>query len=299
MYKKHRQAFWSPEEIDFSSDPRDWARLSADEQWFLELILAFFAASDGIVIENLAQNFLNEVQLLEAKMFYGFQIAMESIHSETYALMIDTYIRDPERKLSLFRGIDTFPVVKKKADWAIRYIKNAKSFAERLLAFIIVEGIYFSGAFCAIFWLRGRGLMPGLSQANEFIARDEGLHTEFGCYVYSLEPNRLPENEAHEMFKEAVSLESEFITSALPVRLIGMNSKDMNTYICFCADTVLELLGYSKLYNAINPFPWMDNLALQGKTNFYERRVSEYQRADGGMSGENSPVSDIKINIDF
>ncbi len=283
FYKKAEASFWTAEEIDLSQDTVDWEnKLNDDERHFIKHVLAFFAASDGIVNENLAINFLNEVQYPEARCFYGFQVMMENIHSETYSLLIDTYIKDTAEKNHLFKAIDTLPCVKKKAEWAVRWI-NKGSFAERLVAFAAVEGIFFSGSFCSIFWLKKRGLMPGLSFSNELISRDEGLHCDFACLLYSQLVNKLPEQSVKEIIANAVEYEKEFVSDALPVKLIGMNAELMCQYIEFCADRLLIALGVSKIYNAKNPFDFMEMISLQGKTNFFEKRVSEYQKS-GVMS---------------
>ncbi len=287
MYKKAEASFWTVEEVDLVSDRRDWERLSADERHFVSHVLAFFAASDGIVNENLAMNFCTEVQIPEARCFYGFQIMMENIHSEMYSLLIDTYVTDPEEKLRLFHAIETVACVGKKADWALRYLDRERaSFAERLVAFAAVEGIFFSGSFCAIFWLKKRGLMPGLGFSNELISKDEGLHCDFACLLYTYLVHRLLEARVHEIVADAVAIEKEFITDALPVELIGMNSTLMGQYIEFCADRLVEALGYQKLYNSRNPFEWMDMLSLSGKSNFFEKRVSEYSKAGVGVKLE-------------
>ncbi len=278
QYKKHEASFWTAEEIDLGDDMKDWNALNDGERHFISHVLAFFAASDGIVNENLAVNFMSEVQLPEARCFYGFQIMMENIHSETYALLIDTYIKDPKEKDRLFHAIDTVPAVKKKAEWALRWIDNG-SFAERLVAFAAVEGIFFSGSFCSIFWMKKRGLMPGLTFSNELISRDEGLHCEFACLLYSMLQNKLTEKEVQGIISDAVAIEKEFVTEALPVDLIGMNAKLMQQYIEFVADRWLSELGYSKIYNATNPFDFMELISLQGKTNFFEKRVGEYQKS--------------------
>ena len=278
MYKKSEQSFWTAEEVDLHADQKDWERLSDDERHFIKHVLAFFAASDGIVNENLAVNFMREVQLPEARCFYGFQIMMENIHSEMYSLLIDTYIKDPQEKQYLLSAIDTVPAVGKKADWALRFIANG-SFAERLVAFAAVEGIFFSGSFCSIFWLKKRGLMPGLCTSNEFISRDEGMHCDFACLLYSMLESKLSSEQVYAIITEAVRYEHEFVTSALPVSLIGMNSKLMCQYIEFVADRLLVALGYDKVYNSTNPFDFMEMISLQGKTNFFEKRVGEYQKA--------------------
>ena len=283
MYKKAEASFWTAEEIDLSQDQKDWEALSDNERHFISHVLAFFAASDGIVNENLAVNFMQEVQMAEARCFYGFQVMMENIHSETYSLLIDTYIKDPKQKDYLFNALETVPCVKKKGDWAIKWI-NSENFTERLIAFAAVEGIFFSGSFCSIFWLKKRGLMPGLTFSNELISRDEGLHCDFACLLYKDHlVNKLPEARVHEIIRDAVQIEQEFVTDALPVNLIGMNAKTMSQYIEFVADRLLESLGYSKIYGASNPFDFMEMISLQGKTNFFEKRVAEYQKA-GVMS---------------
>ncbi len=278
MYKKHVASFWTAEEIDLSPDLQDWEKLNDGERYFITNVLAFFAASDGIVNENLAVNFMNEVQLPEARCFYGFQIMMENIHSETYSLLIDTYIKDTKEKSRLFNAIETVPCVKQKADWALRWIDNG-SFAERLIAFAAVEGIFFSGSFCSIFWLKKRGLMPGLSFSNELISRDEGLHCDFACLLYNMLENPLPKEQVTAIIKDAVGIEQEFVTDALPVDLIGMNSKMMSQYIEFVADRLLVALSCERIYNVSNPFDFMEMISLQGKTNFFEKRVGEYQKA--------------------
>lgn len=286
FYKKAVASFWTAEEnTHLNEDLIDWEKkLTDNERHFIKYVLAFFAASDGIVNENLAEQFIQEIQAPEGKCFYGFQIAMENIHSEAYSLMIDTYIKDPAEKDMLFHAIDTVPAVSKKAQWALRWINKENSFAERLVAFAAVEGIFFSGSFCAIFWLKKRGLMKGLCTYNEWISRDEGLHCDFACLLYSMLQNKLSEETIHALIRDAVEIEKEFITEALPVSLIGMNSETMKEYIEFVADRLLVSLGHGKLYNANNPFEWMELISLQGKTNFFERNVSEYQKA-GVMTG--------------
>ncbi|MES2426211.1 MAG: ribonucleoside-diphosphate reductase small subunit [Bacteroidota bacterium] len=278
MYKKCEASFWTAEEIDLSDDLKHWENLNPGEKHFISHILAFFAASDGIVNENLAVNFMSEVQLPEARCFYGFQIMMENIHSETYALLIDTYIKDPAEKDRLFHAIDTVPCVGKKAEWALRWINNG-SFAERLIAFAAVEGIFFSGSFCSLFWLKKRGLMPGLTFSNELISRDEGMHCEFACLLYRMLDNKLSKEAATAIITDAVEIEKEFISDALPVSLIGMNAKLMSQYIEFVADRWLGELGYDKVYGASNPFDFMEMISLQGKTNFFEKRVGDYQKS--------------------
>ena len=278
-YKKQEASIWTAEEIDLGQDLKDWETLSADEQYFIKHVLAFFAASDGIVNENLCENFVAEVQYTEAKFFYGFQIMMENIHSETYSLLIDTYIKDAQEKDYLFNALEHMPCVKKKADWAIRWIENG-SFAERMIAFAAVEGIFFSGSFCSIFWLKKRGLMPGLTFSNELISRDEGLHCDFACHLYNNHVvNKLDPATVTQIITEAVEMEKEFVTEALPVRLIGMNAELMVQYIECVADRLLESLGCAKVFGSDNPFPWMDMISLQGKTNFFEKRVGDYQKA--------------------
>lgn len=295
IYKRHEASFWTAEEIDLSGDLKDWANLNDGERHFITHVLAFFAASDGIVNENLAVNFMSEVQIPEARCFYGFQIMMENIHSETYALLIDTYVKDPVEKDRLFHAIDTVPAVKKKAEWALRWINNG-NFAERLVAFAAVEGIFFSGSFCSIFWLKKRGLMPGLTFSNELISRDEGLHCEFACLLYGMLQNKLSQEEVHQIIGDAVAIEKEFITDALPVALIGMNSALMAQYIEFVADRWLSELGYAKIFNATNPFDFMEMISLQGKTNFFEKRVGDYQKA-GVMSGKDTQT--FSLDEDF
>jgi ribonucleoside-diphosphate reductase beta chain len=283
MYKQAEASFWTAEEIDLAQDQSDWQNLNDGERHFISHVLAFFAASDGIVNENLGVNFFNEVQLPEAKCFYGFQIMMENIHSETYSLLIDTYIRDPKEKNHLLNALETVPCVEKKGQWALKWI-NSENFAERLVAFAAVEGIFFSGSFCSIFWLKKRGLMPGLTFSNELISRDEGLHCDFACLLYSnYLNNKLSKDRVYEIIMDAVKIEQEFVTDALPVNLIGMNAKLMNQYIEFVADRLIVSLGYPKVYNATNPFDFMEMISLQGKTNFFEKRVAEYQKA-GVMS---------------
>jgi ribonucleoside-diphosphate reductase beta chain len=285
MYKKCEASFWTAEEIDLSDDLKHWENLNSGEKHFISHVLAFFAASDGIVNENLAVNFMSEVQLPEARCFYGFQIMMENIHSETYALLIDTYIKDPAEKARLFHAIDTVPCVNKKAEWALKWINNG-TFAERLIAFAAVEGIFFSGSFCSIFWLKKRGLMPGLTFSNELISRDEGMHCEFACLLYRMLENKLSKASATKIITDAVEIEKEFITDALPVSLIGMNAKMMTQYIEFVADRWLVELGYDKVYNTTNPFDFMEMISLQGKTNFFEKRVGDYQKSGVMNSAE-------------
>ena len=280
MYKKQIDLFWRAEEIDLSKDLRDWNTLNNEEQYFISMILAFFAASDGIVLENLGMRFMSEIQLSEAKAFYGFQIAMENIHSETYSLLIDTYIKNDIEKNKLFKALDNFPCIRKKADWAIKWINDKKSnFASRLIAFACVEGKFFSGAFCSIYWLKKRGLMPGLTFSNELISRDEALHTEFAILLYNKLEKKLKINKVIEIIQDAVTIEKEFICEALPCRLIGMNSILMSQYIEFVADRLILQLGGDKIYNVSNPFDWMEMISMEGKTNFFEKRVGEYSLA--------------------
>lgn len=297
FYKKAEASFWTAEEIDLSQDLNDWEnRLNDGEKHFISHVLAFFAASDGIVNENLAVNFLSEVQYAEAKCFYGFQIMMENIHSETYSLLIDTYIKNPVEKDKMLRAVDTIPCVKKKADWALRWIEKG-NFAERLIAFAAVEGIFFSGSFCSIFWLKKRGLMPGLSFSNELISRDEGLHCDFACLLYTDHvQNKLDPNDIYSIILDAVTIEKEFVTDALPVSLIGMNAELMCQYIEFVADRLLVALGLQKQYNATNPFDFMEMISLQGKTNFFEKRVAEYQKS--GVMSEKESMS-FSLDEDF
>lgn len=297
FYKKSEASFWTAEEIDLGADLWDWEnKLNDDERHFVKHVLAFFAASDGIVNENLAENFLREVQYPEARSFYGFQLMMENIHSETYSLLIDGYIKDPMEKDGLFHAIDTLPCVKKKADWALNWIDNGK-FAEKLVAFAAVEGIFFSGSFCSIFWLKKRGLMPGLTFSNELISRDEGLHCDFACLLYTKHIiNKLSKETVQKIITDAVDIEKEFVTDALPVKLIGMNAVMMAQYIEFVADRLLVELGNPKVYNVSNPFDFMDMINLQGKTNFFEKRVGEYQKA-GVLQG--NEATKFKLDEDF
>ena len=297
MYKQGVASFWTAEEIDLSQDLTDWEKLNDGEKHFVSHVLAFFAASDGIVNENLAQNFLDEVQFPEAKCFYGFQIMMENIHSETYSLLIDTYIKDTKEKSKLFNALETVPCVAKKGEWALRWIQNG-NFAERLIAFAAIEGIFFSGSFCSIFWLKKRGLMPGLSFSNELISRDEGLHCDFACLLYTKYiTNKLPEQQVIDIIKNAVEIEQEFIIDALPAALIGMNSKLMSQYIEFVADRLLEALDCRKIYNVTNPFDFMEMISLQGKTNFFEKRVAEYQKA--GVMSDSTDSHKFSTEEDF
>jgi len=299
FYKRAEASFWTAEEIDLSPDLIDWEnKLNDDERYFVKHVLAFFAASDGIVNENLAENFLSEVQYTEAKFFYGFQVAMENVHSETYSLLIDTYIKDSKDKNYLFNAIETLDCVKKKADWALRWIEQG-SFAERLVAFAAVEGIFFSGSFCSIFWLKKRGLMPGLAFSNELISRDEGLHCDFACLLYNDHLiNKLPKEQVQEIIMDAVRIEKEFVTDAIPVKLIGMNSELMGQYIEFVADRLLLELGNEKVYNTTNPFDFMDMISIQGKTNFFEKRVGEYQKA-GVLNNNGGKSNAFSMDEDF
>jgi len=297
-YKKAEASFWTAEEIDLGQDLKDWDNLTDNERHFISHVLAFFAASDGIVNENLAEHFVSEVQYTEAKFFYGFQIAMENIHSETYSLLIDTYVKDNAQKDKLFNAIETMDCVKRKADWALRWIDEG-NFQERLIAFAAVEGIFFSGSFCSIFWLKKRGLMPGLSFSNELISRDEGLHCDFACLLYTNHvQNKLPEETIIGMIEDAVSIEKDFVTDALPVNLIGMNAELMCEYIEFVADRLLNELIGKKIYGASNPFDFMEMISLQGKTNFFEKRVGDYQKA-GVMKGSDDNSPKFSLDEDF
>jgi ribonucleoside-diphosphate reductase beta chain len=297
-YKKMEASFWTAEEIDLSQDLNDWNnKLSDDERYFVKHILAFFAASDGIVNENLAENFVNEVQYSEAKFFYGFQIMMENIHSETYSLLIDTYVKDEAEKADLFNALDVFPAIKKKADWALQWI-DSDSFAERLIAFAAVEGIFFSGAFCSIYWLKKRGLMPGLTFSNELISRDEGVHCDFAVHLHNHHlVNKVPKERIRTIIVDALNIEREFITESLPVSLIGMNAVLMTQYLEFVADRLLVELGCDREYNTSNPFDFMDMISLQGKTNFFEKKVAEYQKA--GVMNTDSEAQKITFDADF
>lgn len=299
-YKKQEASFWTAEEIDLHQDVVDWDnRLNENEQYFIKHILAFFAASDGIVNENLAENFVNEVQFTEAKFFYGFQIMMENIHSEMYSLLIDTLIKDDVEKDKLFKAIENFEAIKKKADWALRWIESP-SFAERLIAFAAVEGIFFSGAFCSIFWLKKRGLMPGLATSNEFISRDEGMHRDFACHLHNNHlVHKVPKERIKQILIEALDIEREFITESLPVDLIGMNSKLMAQYLEFVTDHLLETLDCEKVFNVENPFDFMDMISLEGKTNFFEKRVSEYKKAGVNLTQDEAKENQISFDADF
>jgi ribonucleotide reductase beta subunit family protein with ferritin-like domain len=292
-YKKQMDCFWRPEEIDFSKDMVHWEALTDKEQYFIKMILAFFAASDGIVLENLGMRFLSEVQLPEARAAYGFQLMMENIHSETYSLLIDTYIKKPSEKKELFEALDNFPCIKKKADWAIKWINDKRSsFATRLIAFACVEGIFFSGAFCSIYWLKKRGLMPGLTFSNELISRDEGMHTEFAVLLFSKLNKKTNKAKVIDIIKDAVTIEKEFICEALPCKLIGMNAKLMSEYIEFVADRLSVQLGFNKIYNTANPFDFMEMISLEGKTNFFEKRVGDYSLSSGNKEETSFEMTD-------
>jgi len=295
-YKKQQACFWTAEEIDLQSDVVDWTtKLTDDERYFIKHILAFFAASDGIVNENLAENFVNEVQYSEAKFFYGFQIMMENVHSETYSLLIDTYVKDEVEKDRLFRAIEVFPAIRKKADWALKWIES-DSFAERLIAFAAVEGIFFSGAFCSIFWLKKRGLLPGLTFSNELISRDEGMHCDYAVHLHNNHIiNKVPKDRIREIIVDALNIEREFVTESLPVSLIGMNAKLMTQYLEFVTDRLLGEFNCENEYNSTNPFDFMEMISLEGKTNFFEKRVSEYQKAGVKSGGTGS----ISFDADF
>ena len=307
MYKQQMACFWTVAEVDLGNDYAHWIELKESEKHFISHVLAFFAASDGIVNENLVVNFMNEVQIPEARCFYGFQIAMENIHSEMYSILIDTFIRDAEEKHKLLNSIETIPCIKKKAEWALKWLAcpeslRASSFAIRLIAFAAVEGIFFSGSFCAIFWLKKRNLMPGLTFSNEYISRDEGLHCEFACLLFSMLQKKPSEEIVHAIIKEAVDIEREFITVALSVELIGMNAGMMSDYIEMCSDRLLVSLGYAKIYNKTNPFSWMELISLNGKSNFFEKRVSEYARAGVTKPKDGQHVGGSKVfdlNEDF
>lgn len=299
-YKKCEACFWTAEEIDLHQDLTDWNnKLNAEEQYFIKHILAFFAASDGIVNENLAENFVSEVQYAEAKFFYGFQIMMENIHSETYSLLIDTYVKEEKEKAILFKAIENFPAIKKKADWALKWI-DSPSFAERLIAFAAVEGIFFSGAFCSIFWLKKRGLMPGLTFSNELISRDEGMHCDYAVHLHNHHlVNKVPKERITAILVNALNIEREFITESLPASLIGMNAKLMTQYLEFVTDRLLVELGCERVYNSGNPFDFMDMISLQGKTNFFEKRVSEYQKAGVLNKDKAEDAQKISFDADF
>ena len=296
LYKKALASFWTVEEVDLSKDMNDWEKLSEGEQHFIKNVLAFFAGSDGIVLENLAQRFMNDIPHPEVKCFYGFQIAMENIHSEMYSLLIDTYIRNHAEKEKLFGAIDNIPSVGKKAKWALRWIQDEKSnYATRLVAFAAVEGIFFSDSFCSIFWLKKRGLMPGLTSSNELISRDEALHTDFACLMYSMLQEKLSQSTIESIIKDAVEIEKEFIVDSIPCRLIGMNADSMCQYIEFCADRIVLQLGHSKIFNAKNPFSFMEMISLEGKTNFFEKRVMDYSKANVGTTNQ---VGNLTLDLD-
>lgn len=293
-YKKQMDCFWRAEEIDFSKDENHWKTLNDNEQYFIKMVLAFFAASDGIVLENLGQRFMADVQLPEARAAYGFQLMMENIHSEVYSLLIDTYIKEEREKDKLFKALDNFPCIKKKADWAIKWIEDKRSnFATRLVAFACVEGIFFSGSFCSIYWLKKRGLMPGLTFSNELIARDEGMHTDFAVLLFKKIEKKPKKKKVLDIIKDAVSIEKEFICDALPCKLIGMNSKLMSQYIEFVADRLLVQLGYNKIWNTSNPFDFMEMISLEGKTNFFEKRVGDYSLSSGVKTPEVFDTGDV------
>ncbi len=297
MYKKHEASFWTAEEVDLSVDRADWQRLSADERHFISHVLAFFASSDGIVVENLAERFCRDVKIPEARCFYGFQLAMENVHSETYSLLIDAYVKEPAERSRLFGAISEVPCVRHKAEWALEWVGSRASFAERLVAFAAVEGLFFSGSFCSIFWLKKRGLMPGLCFSNELISRDEGMHCDFACLLYRKLERPLPRERVLDIITQAVEIECEFVCDALPVALIGMNARLMTQYIQFVADRLIRELGYESHYGATNPFEWMDLISMQGKTNFFERRVGEYAKA--GVAGGDASQRTFSTEEDF
>ena len=298
MYKKHVSTYWTVEEIDFSKDGKDWETLSQDEQYFIKNVLAFFAASDGIVNENLVLNFMSEIKVPEVLAFYSFQNAIETVHSETYSLLIDTYIKEDEEKNRLLNAVETIPCIKKKADWAMKWIESKEDkFATRLIAFACIEGIFFSGAFCSIYWLKERGIMHGLTFSNELISRDESLHTEFAILLYSHIINKLSEEKVHNIIKDAVAIEKEFIIDSLPCRLLGMNSDLMSQYIEFVSDRIALQLGYNKIYNVNNPFDFMDRIGLEDKQNFFEVRVSNYSKAE--LHNTENSTLDFDMNDDF
>merc|ERR1712170_239242 len=296
MYKRAEASFWTAEEVDLSSDLKDWNRLNRDEHHFIKHVLAFFAGSDGIVLENLGLRFLKEIQIPEVRAFYGFQMAIENIHSEMYSLLLLTYIKDARDLSNLLKAIETVPCVEKKANWALKWIESSNTFSERLLAFACVEGIFFSGSFCAIYWLKKRGLMPGLTFSNELISRDEGLHTDFACLLYNMLQNKLPTARILQIVCEAVDIEIEFLTEALPCALIGMNHDLMAQYIKYVADRLLIELGCDKIYRVENPFGFMENISLDGKTNFFEKRVGEYQKSGVMSKPEDRAFS---LDVDF
>ena len=303
MYKQAEASFWSAEEIDLSTDHKDWEKLNENEQHFITHVLAFFAASDGIVLENLGVRFLKDVQMPEARAFYAFQLAIENIHSETYGLLIDTYVKDSVQKRHLFRAIHNVPTVARKAQWALKWIQSSECFAERLVAFACVEGIFFSGSFCAIFWLKKRGLMRGLTFSNELISRDEGLHCDFACLLYSMLKHPLDPARLQDIVKDAVEIEKEFVCDALSCALVGMNANLMSEYIEFVADRLMTQLGVEKVWNTVNPFDWMENISLQGKANFFEHRVDQYQKANvmTSVEGEHDGFENyvFRTDVDF
>lgn len=290
-YKDAEASFWTAEEVDLAADMTDWKKLNDNERYFISHVLAFFAASDGIVGENLAMRFYNDVTIPEARLFYGFQLMIEGIHSEVYSLLIDTYIANPQEKTRLLEAINTIPIIQKKAEWALKWINSPDSFEERLVAFAAVEGIFFSSSFASIYWLKKRGLMPGLAFSNELIARDEGAHAEFACLLYGLSDKKLDQSKVKEIIKDAVTIESEFVSESLPVSLIGMNVELMQQYIKFVADRLLQSLGCTKEYNVENPFPFIESLSLKGKSNFFEKRVGDYSRAGVGKTSEQNNIS--------
>ncbi len=297
-YKKAESSFWTAEEIDFSKDTNDWDKLNDNEKFFLKNIIAFFAGSDGIVLENLVTNFCSEIQLAEARCFYGFQVAIENIHSEVYSLLIDKYVKDDEEKSTLFNAIEEIPCVKRKADWALKWMnKDTATFAERVVAFAVVEGIFFSGSFCAIFWIKKRGLLPGLTFSNELISRDEGMHTDFAVLIYHMLQNKLHQDTIYKIITEAVEIEKSFIVDSIPCALIGMNATLMQQYIEYVADRLLVQLGYAKYYNAENPFDFMQLISMENKTNFFEKRVSEYSLAN--VKTDDTGNDDIEFDADF
>jgi ribonucleotide reductase beta subunit family protein with ferritin-like domain len=300
MYKKAVSSFWTVEEIDLSKDLDDFNKLSDNERKFIKNILAFFSSSDTIVNINLGERFLNEVQLLEAKFFYAFQMSIENIHSETYSLLIDTYFKDPQEKHESFNAIQYIPCIQKKAEWCFKWINDQQSsFAQRLIAFAIVEGVFFSGAFCSIFWLKERGMMPGLAFSNELISRDEGMHVEFAILLYSMINNRLPEETVHQIVREAVEVEKNFIIESIPCSLLGMNSELMSVYIEFVADRLLSQLNYNKIWNVTNPFPFMERISIETKSNFFESRVSQYSKANVGNKQQHSEIRKFTLDADF
>lgn len=299
-YKKALSAIWTAEEIDLSKDVQDWVNLSDNERYFIKNILAFFSSSDTIVNINLGERFLNEVQLLEAKFFYGFQIAIENVHSEVYSLLIDTYIKDAKERHETFNAIQHIPCIKSKADWCFKWINDhTVPFAQRLIAFAIVEGVFFSGAFCSIFWLKERGLMPGLAFSNELISRDEGMHVEFAVMLYGMIVSRLSQETVHDMVKEAVAVEKDFIIDSIPCALLGMNAELMSQYIEFVADRLLTQLDYEKIWHSPNPFPFMDRISIQNRTNFFEARVGEYAKANVGTQKNHTDLREFKLDADF